>query len=249
MRIVPRCPRRSPRPPIRVWAIYASSTLQNRQWAFIEGAEQIVDVEQTLTSRPYAPPDEDEEDPFGITLPATRYEVPLPAAPLFLRRLIIESPAAYVDRDLTLIAKIEEIDEPVIVATGRLLVRPDARNRALELTIQHGRIESMYLVIEDGDDAPLRELETKVGYVTTPLYLPAPEGEYELLVGAQDVEPPIYELHSARDLMFSVSAVDATLGALDDNAAYEPPSAYSDDLWKDILLWVVLCSACSSCSC
>lgn len=212
---------------------------ENRQWAFIEGAEQIVDVEQTLTGAPYEPPEE-EEDRFAIALPSTRYDVPLPAHPLHVRRLIIESPAAYVDRDVTLIAMLEDVDEPVIIATGRLLVRPDARNRALELSVQSGRIESMYLVIADGDDAPLRELEVKLGYPTTPLFLPAPEGEYELLVGGNDIEPPIYELASARDLIFSVSSVDATLGALGDNAAYEPPSAYSDDLWKDILLWVVL---------
>ncbi len=210
---------------------------ENRQWAFIDAAPQVVGVESVLTGVPYEPA---EDTYLDITIPATRYEVPLPAAPLFVEYLTITPPAQYVDRDVTLIGIVEGQDDPHIVATGRLLVRPDSRNPALQLQISSARLTSLELVVSDGDDAPLREVNVELGYPTTPLYMPAPEGEYEILVGALDADRPVYELASARDLIFSVSAVDAELGELSDNAQYEPPSAYSRDLWKDILLWVVL---------
>lgn len=210
---------------------------ENRQWAFIEGAPQVVGVERTLTGTPYEQP---EDGYLDIAQPATRYEVPLPAAPLFVQYVTITPPAEYVDRDVTLLGVAEWTEEPYILATGRLVVRPDTRNQALELSVSSARLTSLELIISDGDDAPLRELNVELGYPTTPLYMPAPEGEYEILVGALDADRPVYELASARDLIFSVSAVDADLGELSDNAQYEPPSAYSRDLWKDILLWAVL---------
>ena len=108
----------------------------------------------------------------------SRYALGLPVAPLGIDHLVLDADAPYFDRAFRLVGTDGDGEErPVNV--GRLM-RPIDDPRPVTIDVKSARLESLELIVEDGDDAPLvlRSVEARVRVPR--LYLTAPEGEYDL---------------------------------------------------------------------
>ena len=103
------------------------------------------------------------------------------------------------------------------------------------------RVESLRLVIEDGDDAPLEFHSVRVRVLLPALYLAAPEGQYSLLLGAPDEEAPRYELERVRDVVLAVRAVPIEAGSLEENEELSLRARLKGRGYRQtVLLWSVL---------
>ncbi len=214
---------------------------EGRQWAYLRGPERT----RRLPAAEVAPTPTDEitRDGLGLRGPTSRYEVALPSEPLRVEGVQVTTDVRFVDRVCTLVGEVEGEEGARSLAQGRLVARPDGQGAALLLeqrTFRHARVHSLAVWVSDQDDAPLPQLTVEVMYPVNALYAPLPAGDYALLVGARDAEAPAYELRRASELLLHVEPADVSLGALEPNPAYEPPSTYSADVWKDIVMWAVL---------
>ncbi|MEM9072031.1 MAG: hypothetical protein AAGE52_26230, partial [Myxococcota bacterium] len=204
-----------------------------QQWAFFRGQSERGEVPLEVGS-----PEAVEESEWGIALPATRYPIALPAPLLLPREISIRADTSYIDREAVFVGRYRDGEEMYVVGTGRLQRRPgdDTTNPI----VVSEEVEALELWVADGNDAPLRNVEAIAAVEIPTLYVAAPEGRYEILVGDPTADPPTYELHRAEDLILSVEAeATGNLGDLVENAAHEPPSAFTKS-WQDVLLWVVL---------
>jgi hypothetical protein len=128
---------------------------------------------------------------------------------------VLDADAPYFDRAFRLIGFTDDGEERE-VASGRLR-RPIGDPRPVPIDVDTVRLESLELVVEDGDDAPLA-LRAVEGRVQVPrLYLTAPEGEYDVLLGAPDETRPQYELERVRDVVLAVQASAVDTGNLRHN--------------------------------
>jgi hypothetical protein len=172
----------------------------------------------------------------------TSYALVGPATPLRLDGLAIDVEQPFVDRPFRLLAKSGDAAaaEERVVAEGRI-VRRSGESGAFRVAFRAARVESLRLVVDDGNEAPLA-LRTVAAQVPLPeLYLTAPEGAYFLLVGNSADTAPSYELARVRDAVLAVSSAALPAGPLDANPAY---SAHARPLDRGRLeqafFWVVL---------
>jgi hypothetical protein len=100
------------------------------------------------------------------------------------------------------------------------------------------------LIVNDGDDAPLdlRSVNARIPVPT--LYLAAPSGAYDLLMGYPEANQPHYELENIRSTVLAVPAGTVSSGPLEANPLYSAGRRLSEaaNLQK-ILLWAVLALA------
>ena len=170
---------------------------------------------------------------------ASRYALELPVSPLAIERLVLYADAPYFDRTFRLVG-VAEGGEPRTLASGRLQ-RPIDDPRPVAIDVDAGRLESLALIVEDGDDAPLT-LRAVVGRLHVPrLYLTAPEGEYDLLLGAPDETAPQYELQRVRDVVLAVQAAAVETGDLRDNPDFSRGARLRGrETGQRVLLWAAL---------
>ncbi|MCB9597584.1 MAG: hypothetical protein H6719_33000 [Sandaracinaceae bacterium] len=158
-----------------------------------------------------------------------------------LERLELHTDAPFVSRAFRLYG-VDAAGERSLLASGRLTREPNDP-RPLEVTWAPRRVTRLELVVEDGSDAPLEFGEAR-GWIPSPtLYLAAPDGSYSVLVGDLEAEPPRYEIESARELVLSVRAVDATVGEATPNPAHAPPpepSWWEEQGLSSWIVWAVL---------
>ena len=97
--------------------------------------------------------------------------------------------------------------------------------------------DEIILLLRVAEDAPAPE-----GRVRVPrLYLTAPEGEYDLLLGAPDETRPQYELERVRDVVLAVQAAVADTGELRENPDYSFGARLSGrGTGQRALLWAAL---------
>ncbi len=203
---------------------------QGRQWPYLEGNEAFRE-EVPLESQRTAP------------RPRTsRYTLTFDDGPVAVQTVVLRVTAEYVDRRYALFGPpLDERGDERLLASGRLRRGP---GESAELRIDLGaRVDRLFLEVEDGDDAPLSFRATAT--VALPvIFVAAPPGTYRLLFGVPDavseVQPPSYELESARAQVFSVPAVDARVGPVRPNPRFSPPSPYSSSRMRDLALWAVL---------
>ncbi|MBW2462314.1 MAG: hypothetical protein JRH11_11765 [Deltaproteobacteria bacterium] len=197
--------------------------LAGHQWPYlVEGDAAIEDVARY-------PDREAHED-------GSEYEAVFAARDVPVDRVTIRTTAAFVDRDFVLYGQIGEEPEEEL-SRGRLSRRPESDDELL-IAIQGVRTQRLRLVVHDGGDAPLPDLEIVAGVPVPDLYVAAPTGEYRLLLGSPEVPAPTYEVRRARELMLSVPAADAQPGPLLSNSDYLPPrQPLHLEAW---LLWAVL---------
>ena len=104
--------------------------------------------------------------------------------------------------------------------------------------------ESLELRIEDGNDAPLTFTAVAVQTPQIDLYFAAPAGDYSLLLGNPDAEPPRYEIEQIRNLILAVPAGTTESDDLEPNPAYSHfTRARGRGTAQQVLLWVALVGA------
>jgi len=204
-----------------------------RQWAYLVEDN----IPTALIDLPVARRDGDR--------PATsRYELTLPAQPATLDRIVLEIDAPFFDRPfvLTGLPDSRRNGEPKEreLARGRLHRRP-GDPRPVTVAFPRSRVESLFLDVEDGSDAPLPIVHARGRFPLPELYFPAPEGDYALLLGDPEAKAPSYELARARKLVLAVAAAPAEAGALEGNPAYRTGlRLLSGGGLQQLLLWSAL---------
>ena len=128
---------------------------------------------------------------------------------------MLDADAPYFDRAFRLLGVADDGDERE-VASGRLR-RPIGDPRPVAIDVDAARLESLELIVEDGDDAPLALRAVEARVPVPRLYLTAPEGEYDVLLGAPDETRPQYELERVRDVVLAVQASGVDTGDLRHN--------------------------------
>jgi len=143
------------------------------------------------------------------------YRLALPATPLRVERVLLRSQVPYFDRAFELVAQDEHGQERT-VAQGRL-VKQALRPRAAEIALAGAPVHALELRVDDGDDAPLAFSEATADVLLPELFLVAPQGRYEMLLGNPDVPAPRYEIERVRDVVLAADSNAATPGALEPN--------------------------------
>ncbi len=188
------------------------------------------------------------------------YELTLPATPVTLDRVILDSSAPFFDRPFTLQATVPApttggaangaprrlgSDPPrdLLLASGRLQRRV-GDPRPVTLAFPPTRIDHLELRVDDGSDAPLPIDRADARFPLPTLYFPVPEGHYTLLLGAPDATAPSYELTRARPLVLAVASAPADAGPLEDNPAYSRAAGLLTGHGPQrLLLWAALVAA------
>ena len=203
---------------------------QSRQWPYLverEAATELV--------------------PVGMEGPrsrdrTSRYVLRLPVSPLRFDRLILDTGAGFFDRAFTLEGKAER-GEARTIQRGRL-TRPVDDPRPVSVDVAPSRLESVALIVEDGDDAPLEFRSARARVALPAVYLTAPEGRYTLLLGAPDQDAPRYELERVRDVVLAVQAAPIAAGPLESNPEYSLGARLAGrGTRQTTLLWTALCAA------
>ena len=201
-----------------------------RQWAYLIEAGNVREQKPLEVAGP--------ESEDGVS----RYRLVPPAAPATLDAVTLEVAAPFFDRPFTLETRRD--DRVVVLARGRLVL-PPRDPRPVEVHFPAARVEELTLAVEDGSDPPL-EIARAEGWFPVPeLYFAAPAGDYGLLVGNPEAEPPRYELSRVRDVVLAVSAGEAEAGELAENPGYRAgarwlaaPGLQRALLWGALLLAV-----------
>ena len=170
------------------------------------------------------------------------YQLGLPVAPAKIDELTIETSLPFFDRGYRLLAQLqsERGEEPVLLAQGRL-TRRAGEARSLKIPIQPRRIDSLELIVADGDDAPLTFDRIEGGFPVPDVYFVAPEGDYSLLVGNPEATAPTYELESARGIVLAVKSSDASAEPLTENPAFSAAARLGPQAGaQQALLWIAL---------
>ena len=203
---------------------------QSRQWPYLVQREAGTELIQLAVEGPKS---RDQ---------VSRYALRLPVSSLRLDRLVLEPDAAFFDRGFILEAKSVE-GKAATLARGRLVRAITDVNPAF-VDFPAARVAALELVVEDGDDAPL-ELKEVRGRVSLPaLFLTAPAGRYELLLGAPDQSPPRYELESVRDVVLAVQAAPIAAGPIEPNKELSLQARLNEKGFRPtLLLWASLGAA------
>jgi hypothetical protein len=172
------------------------------------------------------------------------YELSLPATPIAVATIGLESDVPFFHRAAYVIGRRPDGTE-VTLAAGH--VSQIGRPAPIRLALRRERVDALEIRIEDGSDAPL----TFRARALTPerdLYLAAPAGEYALLVGNDDTEPPRYELGRVRDVILAVSSGAAAPTALTTNPTYSMRARLASEGRLErtapmVALWLVLIGA------
>ena len=209
-----------------------------------EAMEDIRLVDAAGLQRPYL---KGAEEPRNVELPGpsaqahgerSSYELSLPASPIRVSALYLDSTAEFLGRSHRLIARLPNGRERTLSAG--YLARSIDTQAPLEIHFEAIRVQSLRLEIEDGGDAPLTFSRVTLELHTAPLFLVAPDGDYTLYFGDPELAAPVYELNRARDLVLSLPAATAALGGLEANPAHVPPAWYAGDSGQTLLVWVML---------
>jgi len=169
----------------------------------------------------------------------SRYELEVPDGPLVLDRIEIEVEAPFFDRDFTLSGRLEDGSTREL-ARGRL-VRRAGDPRPPTITPGKWRVVRLELEIEDGDDSPLSIRRAEARSSAPDVYMAAAAGEYDLLLGYPDADPPHYELERIRSTILAVPASEIVIGALEANPTYSAASRLSGAVGlQKLLLWAAL---------
>lgn len=199
--------------------------LQGRQWPYLleQGARDSVVVS-------VGPPQSS-----GGT---SRYSLRPAAEPLPICDLELETAAAYVGRKASLLARDPGAKERVLWS-GTLRRRPGKSDElVLNVDADGIRAEGLVLAVDDGDDPPLQIRKAIATIATAELFVVAPAGRYQLLVGKADTPFPRYELRAARELVLAVRSSSIAAGTLEPNPGFHPPPKKGGtSVW---LLWAVI---------
>jgi hypothetical protein len=168
----------------------------------------------------------------------SRHAIALPARVMSPTTVRIELPPQLVSRRV--IARgIGPDGREVELGEGSFLSNDDAPAR-LELSLFGQRVTSLWLDVDDGDEAPLAIERATVVQSGHEVMLVAPAGQYAVVVGDLEATMPSYDLNDAQALVLVLEAHEATLGALVENPAFHEPTFFERSGWETIVLSSVL---------
>jgi hypothetical protein len=198
----------------------------SRQWAYLLEPDAAYEVRALDVKGP------ETEDGFS------EYELLLPVKPVTFDQVEIDTGIAFFDREFELTAKREDAEFPL--ARGRLSRRA-GDPRPVTIAVEARRVDSLKLKIHDGDDAPLELSRVEARFPTPEVYVAAPAGEYALLVGNPEDQPPAYELAQVRGMVLAVRSNEAQLGPLEANPQFSASARLvTGGGPQQVLLWVAL---------
>jgi hypothetical protein len=176
----------------------------------------------------------------------TTLRLQLPAAPLRVERVSLRSAIAFFDRPFELAAE-DEHGRQRIIAKGRL-AKQALRPGPVEIPLGGEVVHALVLRVDDGDDAPLAFVEASADVLLPELFVVAPEGRYDMLLGNPDVPAPRYELERVRDVVLAAGSNAAAPGALEENPSFSLRARLGGDdgpsgLMRTGLVWGVLLAA------
>ena len=199
---------------------------QSRQWAYL--------TEQG-TARSTAA--------LGVAGPETKdgvseYELGLPARPVTIEEIELHTLAEFFDREFELLAARGGTEFSLF--TGRLRRRA-GDSRPVAILVDARRIDSLKLKIHDRNDAPLALSRVEASFPVARLYVAAPAGEYTLLLGNAEDQPPSYELARVSTAVLAVRSNDAQAGPLEENPQFSSGARLATGSGpQQVLLWVAL---------
>ncbi len=172
---------------------------------------------------------------------SSEYELILPAAPATLTEVVLHADIDFYDRAYQLRATLE--DQERTLARGRMAQRI-GDPRPARIRFPPARADSLTLVIEDGNDAPLQFERVEAEFPVPDVYFAAPHGSYSLLLGNPDDTAPQYELARVREVVLAVRSREAAAGELAGNPDYSARARLTTGSGaQQTLLWVVLIGA------
>lgn len=167
-------------------------------------------------------------DPAALPLSALELEV---AERFFSRPVRLLDPEAEGRRGKRVIA------QAMLARSGR----EQGSLRPLEIAADGGRYREVVLEVEEGDNVPLR-IERARAVVRVPrLAFKARPGQYRLLLGNEDIDPPRYDIASLSREFLTYSAIVIEAGPLAGNPGHRRRAAeYLKDAPPTLLLWGTL---------
>ncbi len=144
---------------------------------------------------------------------------------------------AYFDRTYEL--RYHDGNQWRVLKTGQLYRNLEGYTNAIFFPAT--RLSSLELWLTNGDEAPLSITGGALRVPVPRLYLVAPQGDYRLLIGADSVNAPRYDLERMQDVVLALPATEVTVSPLEPNPNY---SRWSLKRMKEqsstLLLWVIL---------
>jgi hypothetical protein len=174
---------------------------------------------------------------------ASHYDLALAVTPLHVEQVTLETETPFFDRGFRLLATLPDGSERTL-ARGTLARRAGA-SAEMVVGFAPARVQTLELVVDDGDDAPLAFIAARASVLLPEVFLAAPAGAYSLLVGNPDAAPPSYELARARELVLAVASAPATVGPLGENPDYSFRARFTGGggaarTMPRVLLWTAL---------
>ena len=168
----------------------------------------------------------------------THYPLILPTAPVTLTHLVVDSSIPFFDRPFSLVAELGETEREI--AQGRLK-RRRGDPRPLVIPLANERVDSLVLIVDDGDDAPLTIRSVEASFPVPEIFFAAPTGNYDLLLGAEEVSAPRYELATVRDVVLALESSPVAVSSLEKNPSFSALSGWSSSTGlQRILFWIAL---------
>ncbi|MFA6560459.1 MAG: DUF3999 family protein [Verrucomicrobiia bacterium] len=165
------------------------------------------------------------------------------AMTLPLHQLRLNVAETFFSRPVTLTAPSREPRHGDRVLSSRELSRQAGQRGPVQLNLDGGRYDTLFLQIEEGDNAPLT-LEKVRAIVSVPrvvFKLKSEEDGYRLLLANERAQSPRYDIQSLRREVLAYSAVPASLAPLEPNPAHRRSAAdYFQSAPPTLALWGVL---------
>jgi hypothetical protein len=199
---------------------------ESRQWAYLlergaDHATRNLDLEKLAS----------EEG-------STEYTFRLPVAPSTLDQLVLETDVPFFDRAYRIVGLRD--DKEVSLAQGRI-VRRIGDPRPARIPLQADRIDSLKLIVVDGDDASLDFQRVEGRFPVPVLYFAAPQGSYAALLGNPEARAPQYEIARIRGVVLAVKNVDVEADDLESNPDYSAGARLvTESGVQQTILWIVL---------
>src|SRR5262249_9567324 len=151
----------------------------------------------------------------------------------------------FIDRSFRLVA-IHPLDaeKKEQIATSGRLVRRFRDRSPIKISLSGERVDSLELVIDDGNEAPLPFTSVHARVRVPELLITVPAGDYALLLGNARDEPPRYDLEAVREVVSTVTSAAVAPGTLQKNPEYSARAGLSLRAGLDTLFfWIVLATA------
>jgi hypothetical protein len=172
----------------------------------------------------------------------SRYRLGLPVGTSRLDQVQLDAEAEVVDRAyrLVVVSPGPLSRSEKVLASGRFRRTPGSR-QPFTISFSPQPFSGLDLVIDDGDEAPLRIHDIRGRSLVTTLLLAAPAGQYRLLVGQADDAAPEYELAALQGRLSGQEVGVVHPGPLESNPDFELGARLTTgSTGQRTLVWLVL---------